>query len=219
MRSFLDIVEEIKTILSLEIGSKKVYDKDIADRLGISQMNFATMKKRNKIPFDEILDFCALKSISINWMLYGQSPESLIDTTNRFFMVRYFSEVNASAGGGGDAQDEEERMLEIPSEFATLLGGANELRHIEALNVSGDSMEPLFSYDDIVFVNKNKTNIQRGGVFVIKTESGLFIKRVWQRVDGAIELISENSVYPVQVLRADAVEVVGRVVGKFGGVD
>jgi phage repressor protein C with HTH and peptisase S24 domain len=134
-------------------------------------------------------------------------------------MVRYFSEVNASAGGGGDAQDEEERMLEIPSEFATLLGGANELRHIEALNVSGDSMEPLFSYDDIVFVNKNKTNIQRGGIFVIKTESGLFIKRVWQRVDGAIELISENSVYPVQVLRADAVEVVGRVVGKFGGVD
>jgi hypothetical protein len=57
-------------------------------------MNFATMKKRNKIPFGELLDFCATKSISINWMLYGQSPESLIDATNKFFMVKYFTNVS-----------------------------------------------------------------------------------------------------------------------------
>ena len=78
MKNFLDIVEEIKSIVSTEFDGKKIYDKDVADILGISQMNFATMKKRNKIPFSELLDFCATKSISINWLLYGQSPESLI---------------------------------------------------------------------------------------------------------------------------------------------
>ncbi len=100
MKSFFDIVETIKDVVSAEFPNKKVFDKDVADLLDISQMNFATMKKRNKIPFNELLDFCAKRSIAINWLLYNQSPESLIEPTNRFYRVPYFSSVNASAGGG-----------------------------------------------------------------------------------------------------------------------
>lgn len=94
MRTFSDIVETIKDIISLEFPDRKVFDKDIADLLEISQINFATMKKRNKIPFNELLDFCAKRSITINWLLYDQSPESLVEPTNRIFMARY---LNASA--------------------------------------------------------------------------------------------------------------------------
>ena len=117
MNSFTNIVEEIKSIVSGEYTSKKVFDKDVADVLGISQMNFATMKKRDKIPFAELLDFCAKKTISINWLLYGQSPESLVEATNKFYMVKYFNDVNASAGGGCDDQCEEIQELEIPEQF------------------------------------------------------------------------------------------------------
>jgi len=88
MNGFMEIVEEIKSIVSTDYDGKKIFDKDVADILGISQMNFATMKKRNKIPFGELLDFCATRSISINWLLYGQSPESLVEATNRFYMVK-----------------------------------------------------------------------------------------------------------------------------------
>ena len=111
MKNFLDIVEEIKSIVSSEFNGKKMYDKDVADILGITQMNFATMKKRNKIPFGELLDFCALKSISINWLLYGQSPESLVEATNKFFMIKYFSNVSASAGGGAEGEDEDNEII------------------------------------------------------------------------------------------------------------
>ena len=95
MQTFSDIVETMKDIVSSEFPDRKVFDKDIADLLEISQMNFATMKKRNKIPFNELLDFCAKRSITINWLLYNQSPESLVEPTNRFFMARHLS---ASAG-------------------------------------------------------------------------------------------------------------------------
>lgn len=219
MRDFLDIVEEIKNIISAEFRGKKVFDKDVADMLGISQMNFATMKKRNKIPFNELLDFCATKSISINWILYGQSPESLVEATNKFFMIKYFGNVSASAGGGADAQEEENEHLEIPQEFVVLLGGEKELKNIEAINVTGDSMEPTFSYNDIVFINRSKTNLQRGGVFTIRTEAGLFIKRVQQRIDGKIDVISDNPVYATQTLHPQEIEVIGRVISRFGNVD
>jgi len=218
MNSFTDIVEEIKSIISPEFAPKKVFDKDVAEILGISQMNFATMKKRNKIPFAELLDFCAKRSISINWMLYGQSPESLVEATNNY-MIKYFTDTNASAGGGADSEFEEIEELEIPEQFVFMLGGERELKNIEAINVSGDSMEPTFSYNDIVFINRAKTDLNRGGIFTIRTEAGLFIKRVQKRMDGLIDVISDNSVYPTQVLHPNEVEVVGRVVSRFGDVD
>jgi len=219
MNSFIEIVEEIKSIVSSEFSSKKVFDKDIANILKISQMNFATMKKRNKIPFAELMDFCASKSISINWMLYGQSPESLLEATNKFYMVKYFNDVNASAGGGADEQYEEIEELEIPEQFVFMLGGERELKNIEAINVSGDSMEPTFSYNDIVFINREKKDLARGGIFTIRTDAGLFIKRVQQRLDGRIDIISDNQVYSTQTLDPREVDVIGRVVSRFGDVD
>ncbi|HUH42530.1 MAG TPA: S24 family peptidase [Sulfurimonas sp.] len=219
MKNFLDIVEEIKSIVSSEFNGKKMYDKDVADILGITQMNFATMKKRNKIPFGELLDFCALKSISINWLLYGQSPESLVEATNKFFMIKYFSNVSASAGGGADGEDEDNEIIKIPQEFVVMLGGERELKNIEAINVSGDSMEPTFSYNDIVFINRAKVDLQRGGIFTIRTEAGLFIKRVQKRIDGKIDVISDNPIYSTQTLDQNEIEVIGRVVSRFGNVD
>ena len=219
MNTFTVIVEEIKSIVSADFLTKKIFDKDVADILGITQMNFATMKKRNKIPFTELLDFCAKKSISINWMLYGQSPESLVEATNKFYMVKYFSDVNASAGGGGDVECEEIEELEIPEQFVFMLGGERELKNIEAINVSGDSMEPTFSYNDIVFINRNKTDLGRGGIFTLRTEAGLFIKRIQKRIDGKIDIISDNEVYSTQTLDPGEVEVIGRVVSRFGDVD
>ncbi len=219
MNSFAEIVEEIKSIVSCEFNSKKIFDKDVAEILGISQMNFATMKKRNKIPFGELLDFCASRSISINWILYGQSPESLVEATNKYYMVKYFSDINASAGGGSDNECEIVEELEIPEEFVFMLGGEKELKNIEAINVSGDSMEPTFSYNDIVFVNRAKTDLQRGGIFTIRTEAGLFIKRVQKRIDGKVDIISDNKVYSTQTLDPNEIEVIGRVVSRFGNVD
>lgn len=219
MKDFSEIVEEIKDIVSGEMPGKKVFDKDVAAMLGISQMNFATLKRRNKIPYEELLDFCAKRSIAINWLLFGQSPESLIEPTNRFYMVRYFNEVSASAGGGADVFDENFEPMMLSENFVITLGGEHELQHIEAINVSGDSMEPTFSYGDIVFVNRHKNDIGRGGIFTINTEGGLFIKRLQKRIDGKIDIISDNKEYPAQVAPPGAVAIIGRVVGRFGQVD
>ncbi len=219
MKAFLDIIEGIKDIVSEDFPGRKIFDKDIADLLGISQMNFATMKKRDKVPLMELLDFCARRSIAINWLLYGQSPESLIESTNRFYTVRYFSQVSASAGGGAGNDNEESEPLMLEANFVSSLGGESELKNIEAINVTGDSMEPLFNYGDIIFINRSKCDVGHGGVFTINTEHGLFIKRIHKRIDGKIDIISDNKDYPVESVYPNEIDVIGRVVGRFGGVD
>lgn len=217
MKTFSEIVDSIKEVLSS--GKNKVFDKDVANALGINQLNFATMKNRNKIPFGEILDFCATRSISINWILYNQSPESLVETTNRVFMIRYLKDINASAGGGTQDSIESYKEIVLSDEFMSMLGGAHELKNIEAINVSGDSMEPLFSYNDIIFINRSKRDFSRGGVFVIRTESGLLIKRLQLRADGKVDVISDNDIYPTMILKQSQIDVLGKVIMKFGSVE
>ena len=60
-----EIIEKLRDVLSSERDNGKVFDKEIANVLDLTSVNFATMKKRNSIPFSNILDFCALKKISI----------------------------------------------------------------------------------------------------------------------------------------------------------
>jgi phage repressor protein C with HTH and peptisase S24 domain len=218
MKSFCDIVETIKDIVSGEFTDKKVFDKDIAHLLSISQMNFATMKKRNKVPFHELLDFCAKRSIAINWLLYNQSPESLIEPTNQFYKVRYFASLSASAGGGAQGEELTCESLRIERPFVSILGGEKELRFIEALHVSGDSMEPLFGYNDLIFINRSKVSVGRGGIFALRNAEGLLVKRIQPVKEGGLKIISDNDVYPPFIVAPDEIEILGRVVGRFGSV-
>jgi phage repressor protein C with HTH and peptisase S24 domain len=43
----------------------------------------------------------------------------------------------------------------------------------------------------------------------------LFIKRIQQRADGMIELISDNNMYPPQAVAPEEVTIVGKVVGNI----
>jgi len=64
MRDFRTIIEVLKAYVSNEKGVVKVYDKDIAALLEISQAQFATIKKRNSIPYTHILKFCKREGLS-----------------------------------------------------------------------------------------------------------------------------------------------------------
>lgn len=53
-----EMVERLKDVLSKHITQNNVYDWHVADVLGLSCENLASMKSRNKVPFEEIILFC-----------------------------------------------------------------------------------------------------------------------------------------------------------------
>lgn len=218
MTTFEDIVEKLKDIISTTVGAKKVFDKDVAAALGVEPTNFATMKKRNKIPFKELSEFCAKHRISLNWVLFNQSPESLVDATNRYYEVKYLRDVSASAGGGADNYYENVEVITVAESFVSFLGGEKNLHNIEAINVAGDSMEPTLSDRAIVFIDKSKTDFKKGGIFAIVSESGVFIKRLNQRIDGSVEIISDNKDYPVSIAKPEDFVVIGKAVSSFNSI-
>ena len=71
MLTFEKIIEKIKDIISTAKGDKKVFDKDVACVLEINVNHLAILKKRNKIPLEEILNFALKYRIDANWLFFG----------------------------------------------------------------------------------------------------------------------------------------------------
>jgi len=208
-----EVIEKIKDVISSDKGSK-IFDKDVAGVLGIPQATFATMKKRNSIPFQELLEFCAIKKISANWLFFDQAVDMLKAETDKFFQIKYFADIRASAGGGAEVFGEEYEMLDMDKNIIYNMVGRGNTK-LDAISVDGESMEPTLSNGSIVFIDREQTNINKDGIFIASTTAGLFIKRIRQRADGMVELISDNKSYSPEVLGPDEVSIVGRVVGSI----
>ncbi|HGZ70691.1 MAG TPA: S24 family peptidase, partial [Nitratifractor sp.] len=180
-------------------------------------------KKRNSVPLEQIVYFCAKRKISINWILFSQEPKSLEEDTNRYVRVRYFSKINAGAGGGAINEEEEYEFLHLDKKLLDTLYTTQSVKAVDiaALNVIGDSMEPTLQNQEVVIFDTKQSEIKKGGIFIVATNAGLFVKRITQRVDGSIELISDNKNYNSEILSEDELtntKIVGRVIGKLGVV-
>ncbi len=219
MNNFNEIIEKIKDIISTESKNGKVFDKDVAAELGISQATFATMKKRGAVPYKELMEFCARRKISINWLFFDQSAGMLVEETEKFFKIKYYSSVRASAGGGAEGFGEDYSVvtvdkLFIKSFYKNITEEELANKNIEAIHVDGESMEPTLKNGSIVFVDRDQNEITKDGIFVVSTPGGLFIKRLNRKADGSIELISDNQFYSPEILSKQEVTIVGKVIGE-----
>src|SRR5574343_611713 len=100
MRDFKEIIEKLKDILSKELGNVIIKDKDIAKALYIDYNVFRKNKQHNKIPYFQIMQFLAKRNISINYFFFNQLPESLIEPTSKYIILKYYSNITSSAGTG-----------------------------------------------------------------------------------------------------------------------
>ncbi len=200
------IIEKIKDILSNEITDRKILNKDVAKALNLTPENLSVLKKRNKIPYEEIAYFCAKRKISINWLLFDQDEEEIAKNTEKFSIIRYFKDINASAGGGAINFDENYETIYIDKKLID--------KNLDAINVIGDSMEPTIKDGSIIFIDRS-IPLSSGGIYVISTNAGVFVKRINIKSNGEIELISDNKIYPIEKVKLEEIKVIGKVVKVF----
>ena len=66
MKSFKDIVEKLKDVLSKELGNISIKDKDVAIALDINYDIFRKNKQYDKIPYFPIMQFLAKRNLVDN---------------------------------------------------------------------------------------------------------------------------------------------------------
>ena len=63
------------------------------------------------------------------------------------------------------------------------------------IEVTGKSMEPTLRPGSMVLVDHQRTRRLNGHIFAVRTEDGVFVKRVMKDGDGGWQLISDNPEY------------------------
>lgn len=92
---------------------------------------------------------------------------------------------------------------------------------LTALTVMGDSMVPALSDGDEILVERIDGAVghkPRAGIYVIRRDGMLLVKRLEYQREGRVSVISDNRAYPPEDVPIEEVEVIARVVWKGGRV-
>jgi repressor LexA len=213
MQNYNEIIEKIKDILSQELGNKKIFDKDIAIALDINYDNFRKQKARSSIPYYEIMSFLAKRNISINWFFFNQLPESLIENTSNYIILKYQKNVIGSAGGGAINYEINTEPLIIDKQLLDHINSS--YKYTEVLQVFGESMNPLIKHNSLIFIDTSIKDIKDKNVYVVNVTGEIFIKQIIIKKD-CYHLKSSNPHY--EDIKVKDLVVIGKVTGVFNKI-
>ena len=141
-------------------------------------------------------------------------PEEISYDLNRDWVEVPRISVEASAGpGAADAVEQGFDAFRFSRKWLREQG--LEPASLSAIRVIGDSMEPLLREGDDLLVDCRPRAI-RDGIYVVRFDNTLLVKRVAAQGHGLFSLLSQNLAYPPISARADDLDFVGRVVWKSG---
>lgn len=124
-------------------------------------------------------------------------------------------DISAAAGNGSSLVEYEAivEQLSFPRDYLRHITQTPS-EHLGIISVTGNSMSPTLHHDDIVMVDSTKKNISYDGMFVIRYDDLLRVKRLrWGSGRETILMISDNEIHhPREEVSASEVDVIGRVV-------
>jgi phage repressor protein C with HTH and peptisase S24 domain len=124
-------------------------------------------------------------------------------------------DVRASAGGGSVIHDESVvDHLAFKRDWITKSLGCNP-EQICVIEVRGDSMNPTLNDADLLLLDMRTVTQRVEGVYVIQLQGSLLVKRLRFKINGTVDVISDNKRYGTETLtskEADQLTVLGRVV-------
>lgn len=86
---------------------------------------------------------------------------------------------------------------------------------LKIFRASGDSMEPIIEDRDMLLIDTSRTDFSNGGIFLLAINNDYFIKRLRKRMSGELDVISDNTKYPIETFKPDddiEIMVKGRVI-------
>lgn len=178
----------------------------LADELGVSRSAIAMWEKGEREPNLETLEALAkIFSVPLSVLVERSSPElpaNVIPVTRRRIPL-----LGAIAAG-------EPIFAEQSYETYVDVGGSV---HADfALEVQGDSMEPLYKNGDIVFIRK-QDDVRDGQVAAVVIDDGATLKRVYHLPIG-VQLMPINPAYEPMLFTAEnsaVIRILGLAVGYF----
>ncbi|MDR2220678.1 MAG: hypothetical protein LBE24_08895 [Methylobacillus sp.] len=134
-----------------------------------------------------------------------------------YISIPLYSGVRAAAGNGAVIEHEvPDDALVFKDEWIRHEIGAQP-QDLYLIRVAGDSMEPTLRAGDVILIDRRATRPDREGVYILRMNDMLLVKRLQALPNGVVRVISDNSAFTtfdIKVSEIDGSEmaIIGRVV-------
>lgn len=185
-----------------------------------------------KVPVEALRELSITSGVDFSWLATGQgvrpqgapvqmqrsvtaAEEKGLSETSDQGMIRLpvYREVRAAAGPGASPVSERvDSMISLGTRFLRDQGAVPE--RCSVIWAHGDSMMPTIPDGSALIVDRSQIEVKNGSIMVIGVGDDLLVKRI-RRLDGLIDLISDNQAYAPETLGPDTLQqlrVIGRVV-------
>lgn len=213
LKSATDLNERL-VILSEIVGGKSALSR----LTGISPSGLNRYLDGGEPGSRKLDQICEKTDLNPMFMLRGELPIFLSDEfssaeSSEFAYVPAY-DVSVAAGHGSEPCDEEpSRRLAFRRRWLNFRGlHAKDLLVVYA---KGDSMEPNIEDGNSLLVDTSQILPADGGIYVLRNEGQLVVKRTQHLLGEGILLISDNKAYKEQVIPANGsndLQVLGKVV-------
>jgi len=145
---------------------------------------------------------------------HAPAGASIIEIEGETYARLPLYDIRAQAGRGSLAYDGDPigwRVFDLNWIKSVSRAPVDQLKVVE---VSGDSMEPTLYKGDHVLVDLSNKAIAQHGLFVLRLDESLMVKRVQKLfATGTVRIISDNPKYDAEEISEDGrLDVIGRVV-------
>jgi phage repressor protein C with HTH and peptisase S24 domain len=169
--------------------------------------------------------------IPLEWWMHGdlppptpvkrQEPEAVSRRVEQpladYVAIPLYNGVRAAAGNGAVVEHETpDDALVFKEQWVRVELGARP-QDLYLIRVAGDSMEPTLRSGDVILVDRRATRPDREGVYIMRMNDMLLVKRLQALPGGKVRVISDNAAFTAFDLQTDDLEggdvvIVGRVV-------
>lgn len=138
------------------------------------------------------------------------------DNSGEYAAIPLYNGVRAAAGAGAVVESEApDDMLMFKAEWVRIELGARP-QDLYLIRVSGDSMEPTLRAGDVILVDRRAIRPDREGVYILRLNDVLIVKRLQALPGGKLRVVSDNPAFaPFEVPITDVgeeLQIIGRVV-------
>lgn len=212
--------ERLKVLIGNQSANAFAREVDIGESLMRKYLAGATPG------IDKVAQIAKVKGVALDWLINGEGEMNTVElprlpqrvqateleAKSEFTLVPRL-DVQASAGAGRVTIGED--PLEYLAFQSTWLRSRNiNPAFARILTARGDSMEETIRDGDVLLVDTSVNRIRDNTIYVIVYGDMVLVKRVHGRLNGSLQLISDNPRYPAEEVSAGEIEqlhVAGRV--------
>lgn len=185
---------------------------ELAKELGIDRSGITHARNNNKIPDKWIVKLYRNFGLDPRWIETGSGRAFLGDKGAEEIDFKYVPMVRARLSAGTGSFESSENITDYLSFQAKWLASKGSANSMVAMEVFGQSMEPVIREGDIVLIDQSQKNILAGAIYAVGIEDTILVKRLEKHPDKLV-LNSDNKSYePIYISRDESEQV--RIIGK-----